>query len=416
MLHTMNRLASMLCVLLCVGCTDEIPPLAPYVDFNPPPGGEPDFGEPPTADTGGRIDRDDDFDLGFDGSSPLDMALADDMSDPDITSMFDWAIFDDMALTDGEPFDDGIDGMAPDGDPADLGLDDMMPSDLDPLDQSPPEPDMRPPMVREVCNGIDDDADGLTDEEPNCGQVIVDRCKVFLGFHDFFGSPGTFDSWGACPERTTDGFNLDSVGCVGTENDASFRRISTAGGDVNDFDEIAFAFICDDDAIGRWYQSRCTVLFGQADRGFGDAPGSRDEWAALDGQDPEDYALLSTSGDGRFHAMGLLGDVNDDDAFAIAFRCRDDTQPARAAAAQASVNVVLAWADGNTAPADRTESWMPGCPAEDGTALAADVGIGCAGSNFDGRFYRINLSGDVNGDDDLGIALLPRRPPRDEPR
>lgn len=423
MLHTMNRLARILCVLACLGCADEFPPLVPYVDLGPRPSEGSDMATSPGVDEGvrldggERLDRGDDVDR--DSMVGLDMAPADDMSDPDIASMFDWATFDGMATADEGPIDGGSDGMGPD---LDLGLDDMTAPDLDPLDQSPPEPDVRPPLPDrgpplggEACNGLDDDVDGLVDEEPVCGPVIVERCKVFLGFFDYWGSPGASNSYGACPQATTDPINpgaLDYQGCVGTLNDHRFRRLRMAGGDVNDNDEIAFAFICDDDAIGRWFQRHCEVIFGQGDSGQGDQPASRDEWGPLDGQDAGRFRSIGTGGDGRFHAMSLLGDVGDDDTFAIAFRCDDPAQPERAAAAEQSAAVILGWADSDGGGADLSASWMDGCPAPDGTALAAGNGIGCAGSNFDGRFYRIELSGEADGNDHLGIALIPR-PPRD---
>lgn len=426
MLHSMNRLASILCVLACLGCADEFPPLVPYVDLGPRPGSADDMATSPGVDKGTRLDYRASLDLGRDGSMHADMAFADDMDDLDVTSMFDWGVFD-MAPLDGGQFDIGVDDMKLDDgldDGADdTGSSDVAPPDLDPLDQSPPEPDLRPPLpdmqtpVREVCNSLDDDADGRTDEEPNCGRVIIERCRVFLGFHDYWGAPGVSDSYGGCPEELTDPVGLGDVGCVGTLHNPQFRRITTTGLNVNSNDEVAIAFICDDDAIGRWHETHCEVLFGQGDSRQGDQPESRDEWAAAPGQDPDKFISVGTGGDGRFHAIGLLGDVGDDDVFAVAFRCHDEMQPERAASAQAAVNVILGWADSDGGPDDQAEQWMPGCPAPDGTALAAGDGIGCAGSNFDGRFYRIDLSGNVDGNDVLGIALIPRPPPRDaQPR
>ncbi len=259
----------------------------------------------------------------------------------------------------------------------------------------------------ETCNGVDDDRNGVVDDGGVCGGWVQAHCQLILGWADERdGPPGVSPVWGPCPpaERHQSG----NVRCTATQRDGRFRMIDL-NGDVDGNDQLGLAFRCADEAlpaVAEWIQSRCAVFLGYADERQGPADRA-DAWDVCPAQLQGSEGMVrctSTGFDGQFRSMRLRGDVGGDDQLGVAFICRDEADPGRAAAVMAAVEVWLGWADEHLGPEDGAESWGP-CPAQ---PRGNDGDVGCVGSGGDGRFHRLDLGGDVNGDDELGVALKGR--------
>jgi hypothetical protein len=262
------------------------------------------------------------------------------------------------------------------------------------------------PEPAEVCDGADNDCDGSTDEGTVCGRWIQSRCRLFVGWADNRRGPnGASATWGVCP--ASDRGNSGDVRCVGTRRDGRFARLQLPG-DVDDNDEVAVTLLCDDQnnrPLASYVQSHCSFYLGHADggRGVDRSPTWGDCPPATTG---DNGRLRCTSGgfDGRFRAMTLTGDVDDNDDFGAAWICRDDDDPARAAALQASAGVYMGWADNNRGPADGSTSWgpCPGQPAGDANNQR------CVSTYGDGLFHKMRMGGDVDDNDQMGWALRAR--------
>ncbi|MCB9535322.1 MAG: hypothetical protein H6704_03590 [Myxococcales bacterium] len=201
------------------------------------------------------------------------------------------------------------------------------------------------------------------------------------------------------------------VRCTTTQGDGRFVRMDLDG-DVDDNDQLAVAFRCADPdfpALASWAQTNCAVFLGWADSNRG--PADSDTWGLCPGaiSGVGDLRCTSSGFDGRFRAMTLGGDVDENDDLGIAFVCRDAADPVRAAAFAQSVAVHIAWAPNSQGPADGAEQWTPQCPGEESVRVGRIlVPRRCAQSLGDGRFHRLDLGRDINDDDDLGIALKRR--------
>ncbi len=266
------------------------------------------------------------------------------------------------------------------------------------------------PEPEEICNGLDDDCDGSTDEGPLCGQYVQSRCRLFFGWADNRAGPATpTDNWGQCPQ--VDRFSGNDIRCTGTRRDGRFARLDFAG-DVDGNDELALWFQCDDaenPALARYVQTHCAVFLGHADNNAGAAEGSP-TWgrcpADIRGDDGQ-LRCLSSGFDGRWWDHVLVGDVDDNDEFGVAWICRDPVDPARASGLQAAVEVFLGWADVNSGPADGSATWAT-CPGNSGGIVGR---TGCTGTRGDGRFHRqdiFGIGGDVDDNDEVGWALRAR--------
>ena len=153
--------------------------------------------------------------------------------------------------------------------------------------------------------------------------------------------------------------------CTSTRRDGAFVRLDLDG-DVDGNDLLAFSLRCEDADFAeaaRWIQGHCAVFLGHADNNQGAAEGSP-VWGACPGVSSSAAVPRCTSSgfDGNFRAMQLAGDVDENDDLGLAWICRDDEQPARAAAAQASAEVQLAWSAGNQGPGDGAPTWGFDCP------------------------------------------------------
>ena len=262
------------------------------------------------------------------------------------------------------------------------------------------------PEPAEVCNGQDDDCDGQIDNQGACGPYVQSRCRLFLGWADLDRGPvGASANWHECPG--SDGAYGDGIRCVGTRRDGQFTKLDLAG-DVDGNDRLAVAFLCDDAAqpeVARWVETHCAVFLGYADNDRGAENVAA--WGACPpaiNSDVPGLRCTSSGFDRLFRKINLEGDVDGNDELAVAFMCRDDNQPTRAASVQRSVDVFLGWADVDRGPLTGSPTWGA-CPA----LPAGDVnGLRCTSSRGDGLYHRLDLGGDVNADDDLGIALRAR--------
>ena len=291
----------------------------------------------------------------------------------------------DAAITDAEITDAEIPDLG-----QDMGLD---PPDLGALD--------------EACTGRDDDLDGHVDEGGVCGPYIERQCTLALGWSDGLSGPYTdwdgqpSDVWSSCPPDSRN--NSGSRRCVATVGQGRFRGVEIGGG-MDSNDQLGVAFRCQDaelPALAAWIQSRCAVYLVHGDSNRGPEEGSP-LWGpcpeALEGVGPEGYLRCTSSGyDGRFRPMQLVGTVNEDDRFGVAFVCGDLDQPERAAEMQATVEVYFAWGDDDDVlDGDHLDrDTFSGCPDQprDNEGRAR-----CVGSQGDGRFHMFNIGADEVGD------------------
>ncbi len=269
------------------------------------------------------------------------------------------------------------------------------------------------PEPAEVCNGLDDDCNGTVDDHGVCGPYVQQRCRLFVGWADNNRGPASpSNTWGGCP--ASDFRYLDDNRCLGTRRDGRFMRLDLDG-NVDENDQLAFAFLCDDAAnppLAAYLQTHCAAYMGHADNERG--PDNSEAWGPCPGVHAGASGLLrcmSSGYDGRFRKMTLAGNVDENDDFGVAFKCRDPADPGRAAELQASVEIFLGWADLDRGPASGAASWAT-CPQNSGGDLNDTR---CVGTRGDGRFHRLRLrgvaGGDVDDNDDLGLALRARAAP-----
>ena len=259
------------------------------------------------------------------------------------------------------------------------------------------------PEPAEICDGSDNDCDGATDEGTVCGPFLQSRCRIFVGWADNRRGPvGASTTWGVCP--AADRGNSGDVRCVGTRRDGRFARMQLPG-DVNSDDQVGVTVLCDDTdnpALASYVQSHCSLYLGHADgrQGVDRSPTWGDCPPAAQG---DNGRLRCTSGgfDGRFRAMSLSGDVDDNDHIGVAWICADAQDPARARALQSSAEVFVGWADNNRGPADGSATWGP-CPAQPSGELANQR---CTSTQGDGLYHLMLLGGDVDDNDQMGWAL-----------
>ncbi len=413
------RFASALLAAVCMlGCLPELPGRLSAADVGPAS----DMRAPDVQDARTGVGGDSALPDVLEPEPPVDMAL------PEPEPGMDMDLPEPEPSVDMEPPEPDMDLPELDMDPPglDMGLPelDMDPPELDmsppELDMAPPEFDLSPPDLNlpgpEVCNGLDDDQNGVVDDAPVCGRVIAENCRVFLGWADNDNGPADgSETWGACPDNDTDDFDGDEVACRGTRGQQLFRRLQLKG-NVNDDDDMGIAFQCEGGppGVAEWIESSCEVWIGQADGLRADLGRARDDWGGClaNGGNPRGGWTCESSGrDGLFHRMSLTGDVNYDDAFAVAFRCADPDDEARAAAAQASAAVFLAF-DGSPddgSAVDLQPRWSA-CPGERRDALDDGSSERCVSSAFDGRFHRFTIEDgfffDVTGEHAFGIALF----------
>ncbi len=261
----------------------------------------------------------------------------------------------------------------------------------------------------ETCNGVDDDCNGVVDDHGVCGPYIAQRCRVFLAVADNNRGPASGSlTWSVCPGR--DRQNAGDVRCAGTRRDGRFARLQFSG-EVDDNDQIAVSFICDDGAnpaLAAYMQSHCAVFWGHGDNNA--SPDDSPVWGPCPqaGVGRAGQLGCTSSGlDGAYRKVNLRGEVDGNDGFGFAWICRDEADPRRAAALQQSVDVFVGWADNNRGPADGSASWGP-CPNQ---AAGEANGQRCVSTRGNGRFHLLRLGGQVDDNDQLGVALRARAAP-----
>ena len=265
----------------------------------------------------------------------------------------------------------------------------------------------------ETCDGLDEDCDGRVDEGDVCGAYAARNCRVWLGFTSQ-GNAVNFEDrpdWGDCPQSADD--TRGTYRCTSTRGDDAFRRLTLIG-DVNSDDFMSVAFTCADAVapeVARWIEGHCAVYLGNADNNADDGMDGVATWGpcpAQRGVDPNDdqFRCTHSNFDGRFHGMPLRGDVDDNDGFAIAFRCVDDDAPERAAGLAAAVEVFLGWAE--------SVGWLGNDPLEWGDCPAQltdnDGRVRCVSSRGSQQFHRFDIRdwSDVDGFDLFSIMFRVR--------
>ncbi|MCB9545027.1 MAG: hypothetical protein H6706_03950 [Myxococcales bacterium] len=230
----------------------------------------------------------------------------------------------------------------------------------------------------ERCDGADEDCDGAVDEDFQVGAA----CAVGRG---------------ACERPGVRACGPDGEGvCVGEPGLPVAEQ-------CNDVDDDCDGAIDEDDTCALYVVQQCRVWLGTADVGavpnrpqpaWDGCPAAERDW---DGA----VRCTSTRGTGRFYAVPLVGDVDDNDALGVAFTC-GGAVPALDAWMQRHCEVFLGHADG----------LGPGAvEALDPASCAGHVPAGfapnprCVRSQGDGLFHPMWLRGDVDENDSFGIAL-----------
>jgi len=248
------------------------------------------------------------------------------------------------------------------------------------------------PQGPEVCNGTDDDCDGVVDGAGACGDFIVASCTVALGFAERGDAPEDGSArWGDCPVRSNP--NHDRLPCNQTQGESRFRPVFVDD-HVREGDQLGLAFFCEGGPVAEYVEDFCRLLLGhstavepEAQPSWGPCP----ERAGVDG----DQRCVDTDSDGRYHLLTFPGLVDADDAVGVAFVCTDRLDPRRAEALQASVEVFLGWGHGRAAllASDGEASWA-GCPQ---AARVAGGELRCVGTGGDGAFHSIPLGSVPDG-------------------
>jgi hypothetical protein len=265
--------------------------------------------------------------------------------------------------------------------------------------------------AEEVCNGVDDDCDGATDEDGDCGGYVREHCRVWLAWGMNGQGADAADAWGPCPGvgRHREG----DLQCTATPwradaPEAAFSDVDVRA-NVDADDRLGVRFECADaqnEALSTYVESHCAVYFGWADFNLGpaDAP-TWGPWPAQAAGEADGRRCVSSAYDARFHSMALGGQVDDNDDFAVAFLCRDDAEPARAARLQASVEVYLGLDDDASPVREASRDWGD-CP---GAAVDLGGSARCASSGGDGLFHRFDATDGVYDGATFGVGLTVRR-------
>jgi hypothetical protein len=250
------------------------------------------------------------------------------------------------------------------------------------------ECDAAPAMpTPEQCNAVDDDCDGATDE----------------GFQ--VGAPCQAEGLGQCATSGT-------IVCAGPQATACTAPVVLPTAEVcNGLDDDCNGAIDDGPRVcGRYIADHCKVWLGWSDINIGGA-GPNGMWAQCpasprDVVTPNQHCTSApTAAGGIFSDLSTTGGVNGDDWFSVAFTCADPNNAALATWLQSSCAVYLGYTDidriGN---GDGLPSWGP-CP---GASAGEAGGVKCTSSAFDGQFHGLRTDGVVDNNDDFGLAWLCR--------
>lgn len=245
---------------------------------------------------------------------------------------------------------------------------------------TPPSPDAAPMSMRDATS------DGPPDADPD-----PERDAAPAGARDAAPAGGgdaapILDDAGPQPRDA----ETPDAGCEGRDETCNARDDDCDGA----IDEGA---IC-----GAWLERACRVTLGWADNGRGPA-GVSPTWStcpAADRQMAGDLRCTTTPDDGGFARMDLDGDVDENDQLGVRFDCTDPDQPALAEWTRTHCAVFLGWADNNRGLDD--SAFWGACP----NSLSGGGLLRCTSSGYDGQFRAMDLDGDVDENDDLGVAFV----------
>ena len=235
----------------------------------------------------------------------------------------------------------------------------------------------------EVCDGNDNDCDGRFDEDP---VDVGTACTLGRGA---CLREGVLTCNGA---RVCDAQPAPPVAetCNGIDDDCDGRVDEGEGA-------LANRSVC-----GGWIQDHCRIWFGWADNNRNPPEGS-DNWGGcplINDRTDGEVRCTHTQNDGRFHMIRLSGDVDFNDWLGVRFECDEG---AVGNWVDRHCQVALTYSDTDTNPGARTLDPQTSC----GTAAPAGVGNPrCVRTGGDRTFHPLQLQGDVNTDDRLGIAFF----------
>lgn len=197
---------------------------------------------------------------------------------------------------------------------------------------------------------------------------------------------------------------------MGTNRDGKFARLNLMG-DVNGDDWMGVAFTCDSGSVGNWIEQNCAVYLGQADHSAGGVVSS--DWGECPAynvsnsdNNASNFRCTSSGYDNKYRPVRLKGDVDHNDQFAAAFVCKNAGSSHRAAGLQSSVEVVLGWTDVGKGYGRKGATTWGACPGSNRDVSQSQDR--CVTSGADGKFHSLPTTGDVNGDDSLGLMLRAR--------
>ncbi len=293
----------------------------------------------------------------------------------------------------------------------------------------------------EICNSEDDDWDGASDEgvpgvgapcvvgvgacarggERFCdGQAVV--CDAIAGEAGDEICNGEDDD---CDGEIDDGVAGVGEACFVGEGDCRSEGIRICDGQAVRCDAeapVGVEEVCDgldNDCDGRvdegrvcgpYVEGKCRVWLGWEDRSE-EAYEPTVDWGHCmgDARDVEgDVRCVASAPDGRFGAFRVEGDVDENDAFAVAFTCDDEDDPATATWVAEHCAVFLGFAHSGVGgiPNSGSAAWGA-CPAD--IASPDDAPVRCTSSGFDGRFRGMRtLGGNVSFRDFFSVAFVCR--------
>ena len=292
----------------------------------------------------------------------------------------------------------------------------------------------------EVCNGLDDDCDGETDESglPEgpctlgvgaCSAAGAWRCED--GVQRCDAEPlepraetcdGLLDE--DCDGRTDEDFLVGTacrtnqpgacagdgvLVCAGPNSVTCFGPGNPPTPEVcNGIDDDCNGAVDDGPRVcGGYVAQRCKAWLGWSDINLIGA-GPADVWAgcpsvARDNASPNLRCTSAPTANGSIFSDFLTtGQLGGDDWFSVAFTCDDPENPELASWFERRCGFYLGYADNNQGTNLDGQAAWGACPAAN--AGGGDGGVKCTSTAFDGRFHGVRADGVVDDNDDLGIA------------
>ena len=198
------------------------------------------------------------------------------------------------------------------------------------------------PVTSEVCDGVDNDCDGMTDESQVCGQLLRQRCGVSLGLARGIASYPD-GPWENFPFHQRPGCDLmtnadqETYNCDSTLAGDGLRTLQVSHTPVGEADWLGIAWDCpqrqDEDtealsvleaAVLNWAREHCHVALGYRDYLSGDLIDTLSPPECLISSRPRmlfSPRCVQTTLPSQYSILELEGMVNDDDHLAIAFYC-----------------------------------------------------------------------------------------------